>query len=591
MELKTLLRSISTRAVILFAVTALVLDVALSFSPWSDITVLLFFPLFLVGLVIYFFYIKRESVLYEISVPVYGNLLPMSRVLYAAFCLITAFQHLSLVPSGLEPMNFAHFHLETPSTLAYVLSAVYIASLISLLLGRYIRLSWVLIFITGAFIIPYSLEIFFKNTVNFFAIFVSPALWAGAKSNKSDGGWPLFMIGLCFCILMTGAGIFKLLDPVWQKGVGLYYSLNISHYPPEHLWFFLDSKPLMVIGNWLTIFVELVSLPLFLYKRTRFLGLLTLVFLGIFLAYPMMGIGIVGGPIVLAMVPALISIVPQSVKFREKLSWLVLHMESLSLTPKRYWTGGMTVFSKPPFKIFIVFWTMCSLGYLITLRIPDIAYNPPRYGHYEVNNKPWLHINTYFGNRLKLTKNLLRKSRPYSDRFSFVWLLELFDYHHLMNRMIVNLDYYGDSPEEMRTVELFDDDGSKGPDYNLWYSERYLLSAWQFMIIHGRGVASVKEFSEQEEAEIYGLIENGKRFLDFEPKRVEIKLKLLSQPTKFEGLSKPWIDEEWTTFLTYDFETEGLTIVEFLELYDVSKLDIEDFRNGTITLPNRRIKD
>ncbi|MFZ1688479.1 MAG: hypothetical protein WAU70_13700 [Flavobacteriales bacterium] len=44
----------------------------------------------------------------------------------------------------------------------------------SLLFGRFIRGSWILIFVLGGILIPHSLELFIKNPLNFFSIFIHP---------------------------------------------------------------------------------------------------------------------------------------------------------------------------------------------------------------------------------------------------------------------------------------------------------------------------------------------------------------------------------------------------------------------------------
>ena len=243
--------------------------------------------------------------------------LPFTRVLYGVVCLFTAVQHFLLIDYGLEPHNlrysFAYYGLDLRFTdvVCKLFSIVYLVAILGVIFNCKIRVAWCLMFFVGGAIIPFSLETFIKNIINFWCMFISLEAWSGRKSEEPnyDAGC-VFMIGVSLALLSTFAGVFKLVDPVWLSGLGLYFSMNISYFVPEHLWFLLDNKVIMVAGNWMTIIVEVITLPLYLFSKTRFVGLILLGVLALFLAYPMGNIGLVGGPTILTALPLLLAIHP-----------------------------------------------------------------------------------------------------------------------------------------------------------------------------------------------------------------------------------------------------------------------------------------
>jgi hypothetical protein len=221
-------------------------------------------------------------------------------------------QNYSLIQFGLESHNIIQEHVLIHSGIlsikeaSYFLSTIYLISLFLLLLNINPRLQFLILFATGGYVIPFSLETFLKNIINFGCLLISNDAWKMKKYSLYDST-AIYLIGFCLTLISTFAGCYKILDPVWMNSLGLYYSLNIPFFMPKPLWFFLDYEIPIRIMNWIVIIAEASALPLFIYYRTRFLALLIVGALGTFLTIFMANIGLVGGATVLASCTLLLS--------------------------------------------------------------------------------------------------------------------------------------------------------------------------------------------------------------------------------------------------------------------------------------------
>lgn len=241
------------------------------------------------------------------------------RICYSLICLITSLQHYSLIEYGLESHNIVNELINfeanfiTLKTISYLLSTIYITSILLLLFNVNTRVQFLILFIIGSFVIPFSLETFLKNIINFGCMLISNNAWKEKKHSEFDSS-AIFLIGLCLTIISTFAGLYKALDPVWLNSLGLYYTLNIPFFMPRPLWFLLDYKLIILSLNWVVIIAESLALPLFLFKNTRSIAILILFSLGLFLSIFMANIGLVGGPTILAACILILSIRNRSSK-------------------------------------------------------------------------------------------------------------------------------------------------------------------------------------------------------------------------------------------------------------------------------------
>lgn len=524
-------------------------------------------------------FLTRNRVIKWISIPLNTHLLPIVRVLYGVLCLYSAIQHITLIPSGMEPYNFLVWGIETPSFLAYFLSGLYIIALVFIITGYRLRFAWVLLFITGGFIIPFSLEIFVKNIFNFYAIFIPASAWLGQKTTKGNEGWPFLLMGLSYSFLMTSAGIFKLLDPVWQEGLGLYYSLNIPFFLPRYLWGILDSEILMRSLNWITLIVELICLPLFFFKKTRIYALLSLLGLGFFLTIFMEGIGVMGGPIILVGCLAILSLT----KFLENQSTLKYINNFLYKNVKvndkyslNIWLG-----------VFIFWWSITGMYVNFYKHIPsNLSTFPPRYGNYTIHKEPLFVKKTNY--ILKLGDKInysLKKTRP-NSAWEFIWSLELFDYHHLFDRVYFRVVFFDEHHKMYEPIKYFDKYGAISYEQPLPGNEKFILSAFRIMdAIRKETFIRDLKLQQRMEKELQSLIKYSSKGNINNYKYAKIQIKQIFQPYDFQGNYKKWGENEWNDFYEYDFTFKKGVVSKTFSSYDYSKLKINVFKNKLIT-PN-----
>jgi hypothetical protein len=527
------------------------------------------------------FYKRRNSTRKMMRIQLSTELIPAFRVIYVVLCLYSFFQNITLIDSQLEPSSFYRLGMEFSNFNAYLFNGIYFLSLIAILLGYRVRLAFVVLFLTGGLIIPFSLEIFVKNIINFYAIFIPTYAWYGkkAKSDQFDG-WPIFLMVLSLSFLMSVAGVCKLFDPLWQENLGLYYTLNISYFTPKYLWFLLDYPNLLAVINWITIFVEVVCLPLFFFKQTRILALYCLVFLGLFLSFIMAGIGVVGGPIVLAgcILALAITKIPEKLnKFLPKIQIPIFKSEK---------TAGLSRFENRYVSLFIYVITMTQIiFYSIDIFLYNLNFTKaPLYGNY-VNNSPKIIPETspiYKG--LKTVSESLKITEVHIH-WRFIWSLHLFDYDHLCERRIFRVVFEDEQGNTFEPRHYFNEDGTTHEDYPLPSNERF------YFLVFRINEAINKDGFDESRASVQTLIHEMNTIIKYSNKdkrtykTAKILMKNLYQPYEYQEEHKPWIKEDWFTFYTYQPDLDKGTITDSMEIYDYSKLKVKVFQDKVIT-PN-----
>lgn len=553
-----------------------VADALLARVGWRSLADVCFWSGLSIGIV--FVFLKTQNRLRGfLSVPVDARFLPATRVVYAILCLYTAAQHLWAVGYGMEPSNFPMLGIPENEVLAYGCYAVYMGALVSLMLGKWIRISWIVVFGMGGLLMPHSLELFIKQPLNFFAMFISPALWRGDRSAETpSAGWPLLMAALAIAFITAGAGVFKLFDPVWQHGTGFYYSLNIPFFCPKHLRPLLNNWPLVLFCNWATIVVEIIAFPLLLWRRTRALALLCIVGLGVFLAWPMWGIGLVGGPMVLAFVPAWIGICPALARW-----WLRLLRKPLDGTAP----VAPEIHSNrlPGYALLITWWTVLGFAGTTLSKYDRFKTSPPLYGYqqFEVHAQP-LRMPAHFEDRIADTYEGLALLRPFK-LWEPVWLLELFDYHHLFERAAFQARVVRvDGTEQL--VSMFDEDRALNSDI-AWFGYIHFL----------KNVDAIRSLRHRDRLKPHvvayhqAVMDDIARYAMAQApdqngvSAVIIDVHPLHQPLKFEGDSKPWLTAtRYEPFYQYDPSTSTGRVIGAVKPYPFHLLDVPAFRDRVI---------
>ncbi len=97
-----------------------------------------------------------------------------------------------------------------------------------------------------------------------------------------------FMLGLFFNLTVTISGLSKCFHPGWFSGAALKFIISRNYFMNTLLGLGAMSNKTMVFNSWCILLMEIVALPLFLFRKTRLIGLIVnlLLQLGIFVFMP-----------------------------------------------------------------------------------------------------------------------------------------------------------------------------------------------------------------------------------------------------------------------------------------------------------------
>ena len=115
--------------------------------------------------------------------------------------------------------------------------------------------------------------------------------------NNNERSRLLFLFGLNILITFFIAGIGKALDPIWMEDLGMYYVLSLPWISfPEFTNIVREHKPVVLILSKIALIFEIIILPLYLFKRTRFISVILLTIFWVILFFPLRldFIGIIG---------------------------------------------------------------------------------------------------------------------------------------------------------------------------------------------------------------------------------------------------------------------------------------------------------
>ncbi|WP_291726754.1 hypothetical protein [Bernardetia sp.] len=207
------------------------------------------------------------------------------------------------------------FHIEYESNILLLKSALWVWLLASLLLlfGIGGRLVGVVQLIVAVFITRnvYTFGIFeftilcniwafvllrtdYKFSLNNFLYKQKNVLRFIALTPKQTPVIFLYVLGIYFGFIFLLAGVDKLIDPLWFEGNGFYAFCTMPWTLPKYLEFITRSRIITYIANYSSVFIEIIFLPLFLFRKTRTLSicLATTLFLGLIYPFNIFFIGI-----------------------------------------------------------------------------------------------------------------------------------------------------------------------------------------------------------------------------------------------------------------------------------------------------------
>ncbi|MDN5086593.1 HTTM domain-containing protein [Aliarcobacter butzleri] len=178
-------------------------------------------------------------------------------------------------------------------TSLYILFYLELISLSFIFLGIGGRLPYIFNFLVGHYFLHGDVGTTMYLVVSFWMIFMGTDQKLQVFDVKSNSKiskvlffkpkakfWPVFLMGVNLSFLITTAGISKHFDPIWLEGYGFYYTFLQPWIKVPWMSFLADYEWFMLMMNYIGIAVQILVLPLFLFKKTRLIatGLIVLKF-------------------------------------------------------------------------------------------------------------------------------------------------------------------------------------------------------------------------------------------------------------------------------------------------------------------------
>jgi len=199
----------------------------------------------------------------------------------------------------LVPFTFYDGDNNEISSVYYVLHGLWVLGTILATLGTRFRAVYILNFILAYMLLGTNVGDFMLKLAAFWMIFILPVAHFSVRRKEfkiigldrspdtHTQAWAVYLMGVNLAFIITIAGLFKLIDPVWFNGLGFYYSYIQPWIHVEWTHFVLDFEWLMYVMNYLGIIFESSAFFLFLFRKTRIWGICVMfAFLGL-VAFPL----------------------------------------------------------------------------------------------------------------------------------------------------------------------------------------------------------------------------------------------------------------------------------------------------------------
>lgn len=141
--------------------------------------------------------------------------------------------------------------------------------------------------------VGYNVEDFLAQVSSFWMIFICCEkirignFQLSLSSTEGDVSIWIYLFGINLCLSQFISGINKLYDPIWIHGDAMYYVTSIPWIALESFADYIrQNHDLLKMLTYLSILIELLILPLYVLKRTRFFALVLHSFFYIFLFFP-----------------------------------------------------------------------------------------------------------------------------------------------------------------------------------------------------------------------------------------------------------------------------------------------------------------
>jgi hypothetical protein len=252
------------------------------------------------------------------------KVLGVYRIILGLLSFFYAYSYIEALPliwfDDLE--NLSHYNM-----MAYVWCIVGLL----ILIGFYSRIFLLInFFLTWYLVIGqntmYTVEEMFYQQLALWSVFINldhhyGITWYLKKKRGEDikayiNSGAIYFIGLVMSMYLFSSGYNKFIDPLWRNGYGFYHTLLLPWIKPKNFNTLLDYEWLMLFLNYLAIGFQLFSLPLYLFKKTRWIASVMNFTFTILLTFMFTGLSFLGAfGMLLLILPVLAD------SFLQKLFW------------------------------------------------------------------------------------------------------------------------------------------------------------------------------------------------------------------------------------------------------------------------------
>ncbi len=510
------------------------------------------------------------------------------RILYASMCIWLILQ---LINEGYIYLNFFG---STDQTLFLITCFHYLwlFLLLLVLFGTRRRLVYLIHFVLSCCFFDDNIGDFMLKIAAFWSIFMIPQgpifLKAGRSKLSAFFGfdneisiitplWSVFLLGINLSLIITIAGIYKALDPVWLEGLGFYYSFLQPWIKVPESTFLLDQKWFVFVMNYLGIIFETLALFFFPFKRLRPLSLF-MIFCFLFLVlYPLR---------IDPVAPAGLVIFIAVLSMQEPLFFKSLFVAQ----PKNTDQKTDTIFFSVTMAIFMVQLIIISIFSIPTFRYPFTSY--PFEIVKNINQEEIIN-DDYKG---ALNNSFLKNKIPFIKfmfKFKVVSFGPIFNHNQSFSRSVYFIDAYSNSGKYI-PFSVYNADGSIDSNGLRGGFLRPLgahtvygqLGVIYYKLVLSGSLTSLNDSDNKLLSRLFyfaniklmqkKIIEN---IINY-----SIRIYNIDVPNKYVGVYNG-ISEENYVEISYDINSQKFKLVNIpAEVKDFSKLNIPLFENGNIRL-------
>jgi hypothetical protein len=563
-------------------IAEVVIDCAFGDGDWLISTPIIYYPLSLIKSIFVLLVLFNNKKGKELCIKLFNHslftrkanalILSLFRISYSLILLIIALQ--------VKQYLVMRFSIEYEYLgLIKVGWYLWIFSLVMMLLGVGGRVFYIISFLC----IPYYLDgtvgtqlsriagfwLIFMGTTNIKELTLSSKFKFFKKINKYAPPslfWPVYLMGLNMVMIVSTAGLSKLLDPFWLNGTGFYYSFMQPWLKYSFMSPLLNYEAIMIAMSYLTIVSE-IFVVLFLIKKTRLLGYGLIVSMYLLLTFVLRIDPI--GPMGLCISFGLLSIVPEiATKFNysSKNDIEKRNSENYSINLLYKVVGIYCVFMMIVICFNTIPLTPSFYQYPKIVRpyylVDSKEYNVDE----EVENANKTKVINYFNSFLTTIP------KPYLGGF-----YAPFNFHHFLGRIFYKIDLKDNKGEYIDIFDadiIFNEDGTTnffGPSGFILRPRVLQNRMWALQEIY------YKLCKDNNEASLslnnIELIKSLSVFYKEKYKtmsEIDIYIKVIEVPYSFQGNLKKWESKNWTKLLTYNIESFEIKVNPKLEKIELN---------------------